>query len=113
MMNLTVIEKVDNGYLCEFEFDGETWEKVIDYKELMINIKTRVEANINIEYLVPVEEVVITIEKYDEEYDVILNTWIYTNEGVSYKDKFIKTYKRLSSAIKLANSFGHNVEVIY
>ena len=117
MMKLTMLEKVENGYLVNFEVDGENWgEKIVDHAEMMSTIETRKEAKIEMYFEEKVEWRKITVEEYDGEFDIILNIWIFLEENVRYKDEHLKTYKRRKNAVeyaeKMAKYYGCYVEEI-
>ena len=112
-MEIVVIEKIGNDYLVEFILDGESFgTRMMDYKEMMVTIETKEECNVKITFLEEVKEYTVTVEEYGDEIDVVLNTWTHSEDGINYKDTFLKTYKRMSSAIKFAESFGYKVEII-
>ena len=111
MMKLTVLEKVENGYLVNFEVDGENWgEKIVDHREMMSTIETRKEANIDIFFEEKVEWKKITLEEYDGEFDIVLNTWIFLEDNVRYKDEHLKTYKRRKNAVEYAEKMAKHYE---
>ena len=107
MLKLTVLEKKNDEFLVNFELDGENLgEKIVDKLEMMATIETKKEAKIEMYFEENVELRKITVEKYDEEYDIELNKWIYCENDVRYKVEHLKTYKKRKNAVEYANKMA-------
>jgi hypothetical protein len=110
MMNITINENLE---VATYEFDGETWEVEIDDNKLA---ELYLDAVNNVHNLFFEDEVQITylsIEEYDGEFDIVLNT--YTGDSMddmTYSDKFVKTYKREVSAYNYAQKSGYKYVTI-
>jgi hypothetical protein len=111
---VTVIEKticedkiIKERFLVEINVDNECiFQTTCTLKELYEYWMNKKQYKVIFECEVKFNT--ISIDEYDSEYDVTLNTYtLYENEE-SYKDEHIGTWKRVETAIKKANEVCKN-----
>lgn len=114
MLSYTVLNKMENGeYLVDIVLDGEyLGERTMDRDELIVTCRTSKECGALVlfkEESEEVEDIEVSIEEYDREFDVNINKWTYNSVGVSYKCEYVGSYKTLAKARKIAQSYGYRV----
>lgn len=109
---ITVLESVrvekdleKNKFLCEVNVDNETiFEQYNTLKELyeFWNNKKQYKVIFQTE----VKFNTVSIEEYEGEFDVNANTYTLNEDGESFQDNLIGTWKRNSTAISKANEYA-------
>jgi hypothetical protein len=106
MLKIFIPEQYTNNNLVEITYIDQSQESTtreMDITELnswIQDSKTNKEIIIEIEDSLTINQ--ISLEEYNNEYDVILNTYTYSSTGnkleSDYKDKHLKTYKNKKRA---------------
>lgn len=110
MLKVIVLENYNNDSLVDIIIDDEKpVRRVMNLRELNACIQETNDKNLDT-YVIIEDEIkinTISLENYEKEYDVILNTFTYRGEIKKatyddYQDTFLKTYKNYALARKFA-----------
>lgn len=104
-LNINIKKDLNNNmYLAEYKLDNEVWEKQIDSKELMIEIKSNVN---ELQFDTPVSFYTIDVEVTEDnkEFDVNLSKFRYYKKDEDFKEIETRTCKRKETALEIINDW--------
>lgn len=115
MLKINVKEDYSFENMVEMFMDGElVGERTMSESELHSFITDAKSGNVEVEFEDDTEIRFVSIEEYDGEYDVVLNTFTYrTLTDFDYSDETVKTYKREASATRKVQEMASKLDCAY
>lgn len=104
-LDINIKKELDNNiYLAEYRLDNETWEKEIDLKELMVEVKTNIN-KLNFDTPVSFYTIDVDVAEDNKEFDVNLSKFRYYGKDYDFYEIETRTCKRKETALEIVEDW--------